>query len=121
LPDTSPTCSSYSLPVLPSGYSYACASQNNYRKVDGNGWIPINFSLDSTSKYFTQLPIDPLNNNVYYYTYFPGGSFELTALLTKPRSASLNDGGYGTQTYETGYASRTKHTPLIREPSLVGY
>jgi len=37
LPDTSATCSSYTLPTLPSGYTYACKNSDDYRKIDGNG------------------------------------------------------------------------------------
>jgi len=38
LPDnTSSTCSSYALPSLPTGYTYACKNTTDYRKNDGNG------------------------------------------------------------------------------------
>gem|GEM_PF-3774379 len=38
LPDnTSTTCNSYALPSLPTGYTYACKNNTDYRKNDGNG------------------------------------------------------------------------------------
>ena len=38
LPDnTSSTCSSYALPSLPTGYTYACKNSTNYRLNDSNG------------------------------------------------------------------------------------
>ena len=45
-PAASPTstCVSLGLPSLPSGWSYGCSSPDNYRKVDGTGWVPVNFS-----------------------------------------------------------------------------
>ena len=107
LPDTSPTCSSYSLPVLPSGYSYACASQDNYRKVDGNGWIPINFSATDLTSPLRTLPIDPVNNIDYYYSYNPGGSYEINAFFQSDKylnSVAPNDGGDSFNTYEKGYS-----------------
>jgi prepilin-type N-terminal cleavage/methylation domain-containing protein len=37
LPDSSPTCSSYALATLPTGYSYSCVTSTNINKVDGTG------------------------------------------------------------------------------------
>jgi hypothetical protein len=93
LPDTSATCSSYTLPALSSGYGYACKPLADYQKTNGDGWVPINFSISSENKYFTSLPIDPVNDENFYYSYFPGGSFELIARLTEASDKSLNDSG----------------------------
>ena len=93
LPDTSTTCSSYTLPALPPGYSYSCQTSANYQKPDGTGWIPIAFLEDDGSPIISSLPIDPVNSPPYYYSYFPGGSYELAALLSEVRPQSINDNG----------------------------
>ena len=38
LPDSSSTCSSYTLPVLPTSYSYSCKPLSTYRNTDATGW-----------------------------------------------------------------------------------
>ena len=65
------------LPSLPSGWSYRCQTAASSTKVDGNGWIPVNFSSLSIGSPFSALPIDPINlansNQLYYYTYVVSG------------------------------------------------
>ncbi len=71
VPDTSTSCSNLS---IPSG-SYRCVSSTNYRKIDGNGWIPINLNLTSLKAPLSILPIDPINDpNKSYYTYSTDGT-----------------------------------------------
>lgn len=69
------------LPTLSAGYTYACKPEVDYRKTDGNGWIPIDFSVNASSKYFSTLPVDPDNTSQYFYAYFPGGSYVLMSML----------------------------------------
>lgn len=81
IPDTSVTCSNLiGLPILPSGWNYNCAEVENLRKVDGTGWIPVNFQAISAGSPLSQLPIDPENSvttgNYFSYT-ASGGSWEL--------------------------------------------
>ncbi len=105
LPDSSTTCSSYSLPTLPTGYTYNCVTSTNLRKADSTGWIPIDFTVANDNKYITSLPIDPINDINYYYSYNPGGSFEVNALLESNEyitKFSLNDGGDSFNSYENG-------------------
>ena len=105
LPDSSTTCSSYALPTLPTGYTYNCVTSTNLRKADSNGWIPIDFTVANDNKYITSLPIDPINDINYYYSYNPGGSFEVNALLESNEyitKFSLNDGGDSFNSYENG-------------------
>src|SRR5690606_16490116 len=82
IPDSSATCANLGLPTLPAGYSYACSSTANYRKTNGTGWIPVNFQSSSIGTLAT-LPIDPINTTStgLYYTYIPGGSFELNGIM----------------------------------------
>ncbi len=121
LPDSSSTCSTYSLPTLPTGYNYYCSSPTTYKNTDGTGWIPINFTVVGSNRYLSSLPIDPVNNNSFFYTYYSGGSYELTAILSNPNKNSINDEGSLTSTFEIGSPNRTFNTPLQRDKGLVLY
>lgn len=77
-------CQGLGLPALSSGWSYQCAASSTYRKVDGTGWIPVNFSSESFGSSLSALPVDPVNqtSSGLYYTYTTNGSqYELTSLL----------------------------------------
>ncbi|MCL4406332.1 MAG: prepilin-type N-terminal cleavage/methylation domain-containing protein [Patescibacteria group bacterium] len=87
LPDTNPDCSSYSLPDIPSGYSYHCVSTANLKKVDGTGWIPVNFNSIPGGSPIAVLPVDPANNVSYYYSFVEGGSYSLTSFLESQKRA----------------------------------
>jgi prepilin-type N-terminal cleavage/methylation domain-containing protein len=106
LPDSSPTCASYILPALTSGWSYACAPSATYQKADGTGWIPVDFAQLETGS-FSVLPIDPANTDTdgYYYTYTPGGSWVLTAGLESAQqlsAAAVTDDGSDERRFELG-------------------
>ncbi len=105
LPDnTSTTCSSYALPTLPTGYAYQCQNATNYRLNDSTGWIPINFRESDNSNILATLPIDPTNDVNYYYSYNPGGSYEVNAFFKSIKymnAFGLTDGGDSTA-YEKG-------------------
>ena len=77
-------CQGLNLPPLPSPYTYHCSASSTYRKVDGTGWIPINFTQMSSGAPFSQIPIDPINQTSSYlfYTYTTDGStYEVTGIL----------------------------------------
>jgi len=118
LPDSNSNCSSYSLPSLPSGWSYHCASEADYRKVDGNGWIPVNFTALSSGAPFSSLPVDPINDENHYYMYFVGGSYELNTWFESQKYAKQmsQDGGDNPCLYEKG-----SNLSLGVEPGLVAY
>ncbi len=102
LPDTTSTCSSYNLPSLPAGYSYRCQTVDNYLKIDGNGWIPVNFT-SSKILHLTKLPVDPINNQNYFYSYQIGGKkYKLAVKLESSSNFSrmTNDGGEDPNLYE---------------------
>ncbi len=123
LPDTNSNCSSYSLPPLPTGYSYHCVISDNLTKINGSGWIPVDFTSLGTASPLTKLPIDPINNNQYYYTYTTGGSFMLTSLMESTNNTvskqAINDGGLMPGVFETG--TDLKLGPFTRDNGLVGY
>jgi prepilin-type N-terminal cleavage/methylation domain-containing protein len=106
IPDTTSTCANLGLPTPPSGYSYRCVTQENLKKTDGSGWIPVNFNQISFGKTLTKLPIDPINQTSTgnYYTYVAGGSWEINAFVesNKYKNMSLTDGGDSDNVIEIG-------------------
>ena len=130
LPDnSSSTCGSWGLPALPTGYTYNCVSSANLRNTNGTGWIPVNFNRISSNSPISQLPIDPTNTTStrLYYTYTPGGSWELNATVeaSKNKLGGSNDlvskdGGSATSLYEIG--TNLSLNPIeTGDSSLVGY
>ncbi len=111
IPDnSSSTCGSLGLPTLIGGYQYHCSNESDYRKMDGTGWVPVNF-LASQALSFPALPIDPVNATTSgrYYSYITGGSWELGASLESSKynlggssPKTSNDGGVHTSLYEVG-------------------
>ncbi len=85
LPDnSSSTCGDLGLPILPTGYAYACVAATSSKNVNGTGWIPVPFSNGSGGSPIGSLPLDPVNQSSsrLYYTYTTnGGQYELTAVL----------------------------------------
>ncbi|MFH2068282.1 MAG: type II secretion system protein [Candidatus Omnitrophota bacterium] len=93
------TCSGMTPPV---GWTYQCSNSDNYRKVDGTGWVPVDFSsLVTVPSALTLLPIDPINSTStnLFYTYTPG-SWELTALFETTKYQTKYP-GFGTSTVYT--------------------
>ncbi|MDO8504560.1 MAG: hypothetical protein Q7S36_01780, partial [Candidatus Liptonbacteria bacterium] len=76
--------------------------------VDGNGWVPVNFTQISSGAPIGNLPIDPTNDLTHFYGYAASSSllFELDALLesTKYASKASSDGGSSSTVYEVGTA-----------------
>lgn len=104
LPDSSSTCGSYNLIPIYFPFSYRCQNKDNYLKIDGNGWIPIDFRLGQVLG-LSSLPIDPLNNKDYFYAYqVKGNRYKLTAKFESKRyiSKMVNDGGFEPTLYEVG-------------------
>jgi prepilin-type N-terminal cleavage/methylation domain-containing protein len=105
LPDTSSNCSSYlsKLPPLYSPFSYRCVNSNDFRKINGQGWLPLNFS--NLLLGISSLPIDPLNNSDYFYAYTKkGNKYKITARMESENFALMmvNDGGIEPLLYEIG-------------------
>ena len=104
LPDSSSTCGSYDLISVFVPYSYRCQTPENYLKVDGQGWLPVNFTLGKILT-VSILPTDPLNNKDYFYAYqVKGGRYKLTARFENKGNISkmANDGGFEPTLYEVG-------------------
>lgn len=71
-PATTSTCPSLGLPQLSPGWNYYCVTSANLRRVDGDGWIPLNLVSLPSGVPFHALPIDPINSSEFYYAYIPG-------------------------------------------------
>lgn len=110
LPDANSSCSSYTLPPLPGSWQYHCSTAADLMKVDSNGWIPINFSAMPSGTPLPRLPIDPVNNNVSFYSFIPSGtSYEIGSYLESVRfnlsggdDHVSTDGGDEPTKYESG-------------------
>ena len=116
-------CASLGLPALPSGWSYHCAASSTYRLVNGTGWIPLDFTQISFKSPLALLPVDPVNStsNGNYYTYTPGGSWELTALAESQRYRSKYSGSPVPQPGVFTAGSDLALSPLFNTTGLVGY
>ncbi|MFA6135942.1 MAG: LamG-like jellyroll fold domain-containing protein [Candidatus Paceibacterota bacterium] len=124
--DASSTCGTLGLPNLPSGYTYNCVSTANLTKTDGTGWVPVNFTTQSIVQ-LSALPIDPTNTPTdgLYYTYTPGGSWEINTILESnkyrlsgDKDRVSSDGGDSYSMYEIG---TDKTISPIKDTGLVGY
>lgn len=123
LPDSSSTCASYVLPTLPVGWNYHCVPIADLRRIDGNGWIPVDLSSVKGGSPLPSLPIDPVNSVTggKYYTYAISGVFyEVTALMEAVKhDVSVNDGGSLPAVFQVG--SSVGISPSTRDGGMVGY
>ncbi len=110
LHDSNNNCSNYpSLPSLTPPQKYICADQNNFRKVDENGWIQIDFTKIPSNS-LSVLPIDPVNSvedGMYYTLVTDGKKWVLTGKLESEKNIGSDkiggkDGGQRDNLYELG-------------------
>jgi len=108
LPSASSTCGDLGLPMLQTGWSYHCATQENYRNTNGTGWIPFDFSSVPGGSIIGSLPIDPINSTssgLYYSFGVVNSKYEVWAQnleSTKFISKATDDGGISATAYEIG-------------------
>jgi prepilin-type N-terminal cleavage/methylation domain-containing protein len=95
-----------------SGIVIPTVSSSAPKKVDGSGWMPINFNAISSGAPIGQLPTDPLDNDKFHlYTYHPSTTL-VFKLETKMESVKYStsgsndvegtDGGSDPFKYESG-------------------
>src|SRR3989344_5572420 len=130
LPDTDGDqyCNEYALPVVEAPWNYRClASVETISNTDGNGWIPVNLSLVAQTQggeTLSRLPVDPKNNEAYFYTYNGGatvGSYSLVVRLESEKYVAQEasaDGGLeeNNEIFETVPVSYTPETPPETPP-----
>jgi type II secretory pathway pseudopilin PulG len=106
LPAANSDCSDIlsTLPPIPSGWQYRCVTSTNSQKTDGTGWIPVSFAAGGGIASLAALPVDPQNTSQNYYSYIPGGSWELMATFEskKYQPKAQNDGGTQPGAIEVG-------------------
>jgi prepilin-type N-terminal cleavage/methylation domain-containing protein len=109
--------------TAPAGWSYHCAASSTARKLDGTGWIPLNFSSITFSPPFSALPLDPTNTSSsgLYYLYIPGSTnYALAAGLQSNKylgSMGSGDQGVDPARLETG----SNRALISQGEGLIGY
>ena len=99
--------------VIFAAQSITLKSTNSAKVIDSiavniTGWVPIDFSFNSSigETPINTLPLDPVNSEPYVYTYSPGknGVYKLTAALESAQNDNLetDDGGIDDARYEIG-------------------
>lgn len=130
IPDTSSTCANLGLPTLPSGWTYNCVLTASSTRVDGTGWIPVDFQAISAGSPISQLPIDSKNSTSTrnYFTYVASGNSWAMAFspeaeknkLGGTNNLTIKDGGQKASLFELG--KDLSLLPLdYGDSSLVGY
>lgn len=129
--DTTTTCASLGLPTLSAGWSYHCVVSSALRNTDGTGWVPVDLAANGVVG-LSALPVDPINttSSGFYYTYTPGGSFELSAMMESNKYKGVQsvaglDGGRSWNAFEIG-SNLTLTPPQLLDghavdASLVGW
>ena len=84
------------------------------RDVNGSGWLPVNFTQISSGVPLGNLPVDPVNNDTYFYAYFASSTsltFEINAHMESDKfkngggaDVESTDGGSKLDEYEAGTA-----------------
>ena len=111
LPSNDPNCADIiGLPTLPSGMFYRCVTAANLTRIDGQGWIPLNFNNIVGGAPFTVLPTDITNTPALFYSYIPspGGRATLTARIESIRQRTLHP----TEIFTTHFTSAVDRPPL---------
>ncbi|MCR4275688.1 MAG: prepilin-type N-terminal cleavage/methylation domain-containing protein [Candidatus Wolfebacteria bacterium] len=110
LPDNnSACCASYSLPSLPSDWTYGCVVSTGLQQVNSGGWIPLDFT-NIAANAMSFLSIDPGNSTSsgQYYTFVSDGKkWELTSILESDKNKGVDkiggkDGGQYANILEIG-------------------
>ena len=123
IPANQTNCSDLGLPTLPSGYTYACVPSSTLQKTDSTGWIPLAFSLISYGTPLERLPIDPINttSSGNYYTYIPGGSWELDTILESQKYRSNSIISKNNLPGVLAKGTNLSLSPVANTQGLVGY
>jgi len=125
IPSTDSTCANLGLPPPLTGWTYRCVNADNLRRIDGNGWIPVNFTTMSQGSPLSHLPIDPTNTAVSsnFYVYVTDGrTWVLASLIESERHtpSAVRDGGTDFARFEAGN-NLALWSAVLAPIELVGY
>ncbi len=98
LADSTSTCANLSLPTLSSGWSYHCSPSSDITKVNGTGWLPVDFTQLISGQPLLKLPVDPSNTaaNTLFYTFTATSTgWELTSSLESTKYIAQNSASHG--------------------------
>ncbi len=76
--------------------NFNCGKVTADKSVGGKGWVDVNLTDFPGGTLLNSLPLDPLNNDIYFYAYACSGSkFEIDARLEseKYRTLMMSDRG----------------------------
>jgi hypothetical protein len=94
---TAPLCDNPNLPIPPSGFTYRCVTSSNVVKVDGTGWIPINFTDAEGKTPISTLPEDSLNDGEFFYQYVSAfGKFAVAGKIESVKYRDAQSGPFST-------------------------
>jgi len=103
------TCPTMGFPLPPPGFSYRCTASSLFKKINGQGWIPIDFTQIKSGSPLASLPADPVNttSSDNYYLYVPGigGTYATAAMLESDKYLKANaakDAGTDPGRFERG-------------------
>jgi len=88
------TCSTFGFPSPPSGWRYECHSTDEFQKIDGTGWIPVDLTSLSTGSILSRLPKDPANatsSGTYYVYSVKNNEWEIDARLESTKYGYKSD------------------------------
>jgi prepilin-type N-terminal cleavage/methylation domain-containing protein len=123
LPSNQANCSDLGLPALPGTWTYHCVTEANLRKIDANGWVPIDFTQMDIGSPLSHLPVDPINTvaSGYYYTYTTGGSWELNGILESEKYQQDTTVSKNNLPGVLSFGSDPNLSPIFNNSDLVGY
>jgi len=111
LPSNNDNCADIvGLPALPAGQTYRCVTATNLTRIDGAGWIPLDFRGITDGSPFTHLPIDVINTPTSFYSYIPapGGRATITARIESIRQRTIHPSGI----FATHFTAAIDRPPL---------
>jgi len=111
LPSNDSNCTDIvGLPALPAGQTYRCVNATNLTRIDGGGWIPLDFRGITDGSPFTVLPIDVTNTPTLFYSYIPsaGGRVTLSARIESIRQRTIHPTGI----FTTHFTATVDRPPL---------
>ena len=112
LPSDQSDCSDLDLPSLPSPWVYHCVTQANLKKIDGNGWIPIDFTQMDSGSPIAVLPLDP--KNIYTQDLSQSNDLFLTYAVDSSKRWELNA---KTESSKIGFITRDSF-PIVNAATI---